>query len=133
MKPKIGDIFVYVFILVLIGLSFLGLKTMGSNRNNLLVQIELDGEVIDSVEMWQEEQEGELKEIRVDTGQGRYNIVGISSQGVSVTEANCPDKLCVRSPVIREPGQSIVCIPHKLVVRIIGVSQRDNAVDDTAS
>ena len=53
MKPKIGDIFVYVFILVLIGLSFLGLKTMGSNRNNLLVQIELDGEVIDSVEMWQ--------------------------------------------------------------------------------
>jgi len=132
MKPKIGDIFVYVFIGVLIGLSFLGLKTMSVNRNNIKIQIELDGQVVDSIEISQEG-EIEAREIRVDSGQGGYNIVRISSEGIAVIDANCPDKLCVRSPNIKVPGQSIVCIPHKFVVRIIGESQGDNAVDDTAS
>lgn len=132
MKPKIGDIFVYLFILVLIGLSLLGLKTMGVDRSNTVVQIQLDGQVIDSFEISQDG-EIEAREIRVDTGQGGYNIVRVTSQGIAVIDANCPDKLCVRSPIIKVPGQSIVCIPHKFVVRIIGENQGDNAVDDTAS
>ncbi len=132
MKPKIGDLFIYLFIVVLIGLSLLGLRTMSIDRSNTVVQIELDGKVIDSYEISQEG-EIEAQEIRVDTGQGEYNIVRISSEGVSVIDANCPDKLCVGSPTIKVPGQSIVCIPHKFVVRIIGKSQGDNAVDDTAS
>jgi|LSQX01.3.fsa_nt_gb hypothetical protein len=132
MKPKIGDIFVYVFIVILVGLSFLGLKTMSVDKGNIRVQIELDGQVIDSLEVWQDG-EIEAQEIRVDTGEGGYNIVKISSEGVVVLDANCPDRLCVSSPTIKVPGQSIVCIPHKFVVRIIGESQGDNAVDDTAS
>lgn len=132
MKPKIGDLFIYLFIVVLIGLSLLGLRTMSIDRSNTVVQIELDGKVIDSYEISQEG-EIEAQEIRVDTGQGEYNIVRISSEGVAVIDANCPDKLCVGSPAIKVPGQSIVCIPHKIVVRIIGKSQGDNAVDDTAS
>lgn len=132
MKPKIGDLFIYLFIVVLIGLSLLGLRTMSIDRSNTVVQIELDGKVIDSYEISQEG-EIEAQEIRVDTGQGEYNVVRISSEGVAVIDANCPDKLCVRSPIIKVPGQSIVCIPHKFVVRIIGEHQGDNAVDDTAS
>jgi len=132
MKPKIGDLFIYLFIVVLIGLSLLGLRTMSIDRSNTVVQIQLDGKVIDSYEISQEG-EIEAREIRVDSGQGGYNIVRISSEGIAVIDANCPDKLCVRSPNIKVPGQSIVCIPHKFVVRIIGESQGDNAVDDTAS
>ncbi|HZJ57580.1 MAG TPA: NusG domain II-containing protein [Clostridia bacterium] len=133
MRPKIGDIFVYIFIIVLVGLSFLGLKTMGNRGDRKMVQIELDGEIIESVEMSETEPEGTTREIRIDTGDGGYNIVRISAGDVGITDANCPDRLCVISPRINTPGQSIVCIPHRLIVRIIGREPEDGAVDDTAS
>ena len=133
MKPKIGDIFVYVFIAILIGFSFLGLKNMSTYQGKTLVQIDLDGKPIEIQEMPESGVEGEPRELRVDTGEGGYNRIRISSDGVDIVDANCPDKLCVYSPTIKVPGQSIVCIPHKLVVRIKGESRQNNAVDDTAS
>ncbi|NLI59899.1 MAG: NusG domain II-containing protein [Clostridiales bacterium] len=131
-KLKIGDVLVYIFIVLLTGLSFMGLKIMAGQGDEVLVQIELNGRALESIKMRQNWAE-DFREIRVDTGQGGYNTIRISSEGVDIVDANCPDKLCVHSPTIKVPGQSIVCIPHKLMVRIIGNSQVDNAVDDTAS
>ncbi len=34
--------------------------------------------------------------------------------------ANCPDKLCVHQAAISKAGQSIICLPHKLIVSIEG-------------
>lgn len=133
MRPKIGDVFVYIFIVLLVGLSFLGLKVMSKNQDEAIVQVELDGSLVESVKLPGEETQGLTREIRVEAGQGGYNIIKISSRGVEITEADCPDKLCVKSPKITSPGQSIVCIPHKLIVRIVGRRPRGQDVDDTAS
>lgn len=133
-KLKIGDIFVYIFIVLLIAFSFLGLKSMGNYQGETMVQIELDGKLIEEIEILDREFDGESRELRIDTGEGGYNTIRISTEGVAILDANCPDKLCVHSPTIKVPGQSIVCIPHKLIVRITGESRPDNnAVDDTAS
>ena len=35
-------------------------------------------------------------------------------------DAECPDKLCMRQGAISRDGQTIVCLPHKLVVEVIG-------------
>ncbi|MDO4333477.1 MAG: NusG domain II-containing protein [Eubacteriales bacterium] len=48
-----------------------------------------------------------------------YNIVMVTERGVSVKEADCPDRICVRQGEITGGGQSIVCLPHKLVVRLV--------------
>ena len=32
--------------------------------------------------------------------------------------ADCPDKLCVKQKAISKKGESIVCLPHKLVVQV---------------
>ncbi len=48
-----------------------------------------------------------------------------------VTAANCPDQICVKHAGISHVGESIVCLPHKLVVRIEGASQ--DAPDVTVS
>ena len=47
-----------------------------------------------------------------------------------VTAANCPEQICVKHAGISHVGESIVCLPHKFVVRIEGASQ--NAPDMTA-
>ncbi len=46
-----------------------------------------------------------------------YNVVEICDGKASVTEADCPDKLCVGQREISGNGESIICLPHKLVVR----------------
>ena len=33
--------------------------------------------------------------------------------------ADCPDKLCVKQGKIRHGGQSLVCLPNKLAVRVV--------------
>lgn len=51
-------------------------------------------------------------------GQGGYNVVSVSDGEVRVLDADCPDGLCVRQGRIRHAGQSIVCLPHRLSVRL---------------
>ena len=37
-----------------------------------------------------------------------------------VTEADCPDKLCVLQGKISRSGQTIICLPNKTMVTIKG-------------
>ncbi len=49
---------------------------------------------------------------------GGYNVLTISGHSASVTDADCPDRLCVRQGMIAGQGASIVCLPHQMAVRI---------------
>ena len=55
--------------------------------------------------------------------QGEYcNIVEISDGRVAITESDCPGTDCVHSGWIGQAGRSIVCLPNKVEVRIVGTS-----------
>lgn len=56
--------------------------------------------------------------ITVRAEDGGYNLLLISQGAVRVTDADCPDKLCVRQRKISRNGESIICLPHKLVIMI---------------
>lgn len=53
-------------------------------------------------------------------GEAAYNILEISGGQASVREANCGDHTCVRTGAISREGETIVCLPHRLIVRIEG-------------
>lgn len=57
--------------------------------------------------------------IRIDTENG-YNVVTVQDGKVMVTEADCRDQICVEHKKIAKTGETIVCLPHKLVVTITG-------------
>ena len=59
--------------------------------------------------------------IRIETPQG-YNIVAVEDGTVMVTDADCRDQICVEHKKISRTGETIVCLPHKLVVEITGDS-----------
>ena len=91
---KIGDAFVYGFAVVLVIISFAGMYLMGAKSDRRHVVIEMDKREIYSIEI----HEGmEPVELRVDAGDGRYNEVVVMNGEVRIEEANCPDKLCVKS------------------------------------
>lgn len=47
-----------------------------------------------------------------------YNILEIKDGAVSITEASCPDKICVEHFSISKTGETIVCLPNKFIVTI---------------
>ncbi len=49
------------------------------------------------------------------------NRLIISDGAVYVSEANCPDKICVGHRKISKVNESIVCLPHKVVVEVISL------------
>ena len=52
--------------------------------------------------------------------EGNTNTVEVANGRVCVKEANCPDGICERSGWIEYAGESIVCLPHKLIVTVVG-------------
>lgn len=56
-----------------------------------------------------------------------YNLLLISEGQVSVSDADCPDGLCIRQGAIARKGESIICLPHKLVIQI--ESKEEGALD----
>lgn len=46
------------------------------------------------------------------------NTIIIKDGAVSMAAADCPDKVCVSMRRISRSGETIVCLPHKLVLEI---------------
>ena len=59
------------------------------------------------------------------TGSNRLIIRGGEAW---IEEADCPDRLCVGQGHISHTGESIVCLPHRVTIRIEG--EKDEAVPD---
>ena len=61
---------------------------------------------------------------------GLNNRLVISGGEADIVEAACPDKLCVRQKAIKYDGETIVCLPNRVVVEVI--SESSNGVDAVA-
>lgn len=52
-------------------------------------------------------------------GEG-FNSLTVSDGSIYVDSADCPDKLCVSQGKISRDGESILCLPHHIIVRVEG-------------
>ena len=59
-------------------------------------------------------------EIKTGKNNGDYNVVIIENGKVRVNEANCPDGICKEYRPISYVGETIICLPHKVVIEIVG-------------
>ena len=54
------------------------------------------------------------------TGETSYNLISVTDGTVMMEEADCKDQICVHHKPVSSVGESIICLPHRLVVEIIG-------------
>lgn len=64
----------------------------------------------------------EDRELVIETENGK-NVLVIEDGFADITEATCPDGLCERQHRINESGESLVCLPNKVTVTVIGAEQ----------
>ena len=108
-KRYIADLILVITLIVLtLIISVFIYKKKSSDK--LYVEVSIDGKVTNTYSL------DENLEIMLDTG----NMLIIKDEYVYIKEANCPDGLCVKQGKISKNNESIICLPNKLVVRIVG-------------
>ena len=78
--------------------------------------ISVDGKELDRIDL---SRVREPYDIEISTEYGR-NIVHVEPGAVSVSEADCPDRVCVHQGRLTGGGIPLVCMPHRLVIYIEG-------------
>lgn len=66
-------------------------------------------------------------EFTINTDDG-YNTVKIKDNKIWIEDADCPDKYCMHQGEISGDGQVIVCLPNKLLIKIVG-NEKDKEID----
>ena len=109
------DILLVAGLLLLSGILFL-IFSFGQEQG-AGVRICVDGAEVASYSL---EQEGTY------SLNGGSNILVIADGAAWISEADCPDDLCVKQGKVRSGGQCITCLPNKLTVTVYGA---DSTVD----
>lgn len=77
-----------------------------------------------SVQIWQDgalQGEYTLAQDREIVVEGRYhNTVQIQNGRVCILDSDCPGQDCVKSGWHKDAGRSIVCLPNRLELRLMG-------------
>ncbi|MFW2490087.1 NusG domain II-containing protein [Clostridium chromiireducens] len=107
-----------ITIIFLVCLSFIPEIVFGVviNRhyNGICAEITVDGKISKTIAL--SEHRGD-EQIDIKTPYG-HNTVEIKDKSIKIVDADCKDKICMHSDFISEPGQIIVCLPHKLMIEI---------------
>ncbi len=103
-----------IIMFLLIG-SILCIFLMSTSEKSYTAYIYQDGILVDTVDLSAVTQSYELI---YQTREGGYNTVTIHPQEIAVTEASCPDHICVHQGFIRNSLLPITCLPNKLVIQL---------------
>ena len=94
--------------------------TGNQTQQEAFVQIYQDGRLIREIPL----QSSTTLEITGDY----CNTVELRDGRVAITASDCPGGDCVHSGWIHSPGRSIVCLPNRVEIRIVGASDVDFVV-----
>ena len=114
-KKKIrNDIILAAVILVIAvaGLLFIKFTKVQGNR----VVVKIDGVETVSYSLTEDVR----YEIRTGENNENINVLVIKDGKAYVSEADCPDGICKDYRPISYVGETIVCLPHKVVIEIKG-------------
>lgn len=119
---RIGDLIIYSFFIIFF--TGLGLKIMNlSQERASKVEIYVDSELKYVYPLQKEE-----RDIFVDTNIGGVNVK-FKDNMVRVTSSNSPLKLNVKQGWIKDPGEVIIGVPDRLLIKIVG-DKKDNTDND---
>lgn len=77
------------------------------------VEIVQDNEILYRINLSQEAD----STFRVEYPGGGWNDITIENKQIFISDADCPDKTCIKTGKLRSEHIPIVCLPHKLVIR----------------
>ncbi|MCL2323540.1 MAG: NusG domain II-containing protein [Oscillospiraceae bacterium] len=118
-----------VLIVIFMVLSFIpqAIYTINNRRfNDEYIEIKVDGKVYKTIH-FKNLSKDETVDININTEKG-HNEILISKDGAKMIAADCRDQICIKEGLIDKPGESIVCLPHNVIVTVRGSNQEVDVI-----
>ena len=113
---KKREIIIFVALAVAAAAVLLILNFKGEDNSKRLI-ITVDGEEYKNILLTEETN----MQFTIETVDG-YNEINISSGVVDVISADCPTQVCVETKAASGLNDKIVCLPHKVVIEVVGAN-----------
>jgi hypothetical protein len=123
-KLKPWDFIIVVFLIIasFIPTIIFGLQQTDAPVTTKVAVLRVDGKEIKSFKLFK----GQNESYRYEDADGDYNLIEVKDDQIRIKEANCGDQVCVRRGWAKENGETIVCLPHKLVIEVQGSQGGDS-------
>lgn len=111
---------------VILALGVIGILILIGNRDaGACVSITENGEVIGIYALDKD------CDVLIETEDGGSNLLRIAEGKASVVSADCHNQDCVEHKAVSQSGESIICLPHKIVITVYSTSD-DKDMDAVA-
>lgn len=85
-------------------------------KSGTSITVSVDGQVYGTYSLFEERM--------ITLSEGKNQIV-IKDGYVYMEYAECPDKLCIKQGAIQNQGESIICLPNKVIVTVNGSEKQE--------
>lgn len=126
---KKGDKIAAILIVGLIIISaagVFGFKQYVKSSHRIAV-IKQNGKVIKTIDL--DASKGK-EQVNIPYNGNNFNLIEVDSGNIRFVDADCPDKICVKSGWISKSGESAVCLPHKTIINIEGRNSKYDQISN---
>ncbi|MDY6795321.1 MAG: NusG domain II-containing protein [Actinomycetota bacterium] len=118
-----GDILL-VLAVVAVSVFLISQSASGAGGDdNLEVSISVNGEEVMVLPLLEES-----RELVIEGYQGK-SYIEIEGGRIHMVDSACPEKHCVRTGWISHPGESIVCLPNRVVIEVVSGEEGPDVIN----
>lgn len=123
---------VVIVILLLLG-SFIPLIIFSQSAENIdesstiYAVVTIDGEPVKEIELSEDTPNETFTFYPAD---GQYNIIEVDGTKIRNKEDNSPDQIAVKTGWISKPGETAICLPHKLIIEVKATDSSKESDDE---
>ena len=114
-----------IFIIAILAVVAIGAAALFLLRGEgSAVRVEVDGTVMGTYPLSVD------REVEIVTGENgeELNLLVIKDGKATIATATCPDGICAAHKPISREGESIICLPHKVIVTVIGGEEAPDVI-----
>lgn len=119
-KMKKKDIILIVAVLAISLISFAAIKMTQKDGKEVIVTV--DGKEVYKTSI----KKDQIYQIPEENG---TNVMQIKDGKVTMKKADCKDQICADHKAIEKSGETIVCLPHKVVIEIQSEDGKEQELD----
>lgn len=104
-----------ILVAVILLIAAAGLLTVNLTRQEgSMVVVKIDGNETERYSLYED------RTVEIITGENDEfsNTLVIEDGKAYISQADCPDKICQEYRAVSYSGETIVCLPHKIVIEI---------------
>ncbi|NLG85256.1 MAG: NusG domain II-containing protein [Firmicutes bacterium] len=110
---------ILLFLLFVLALACWVPSFLRAGRDRPLVRVELAGRMVQEFPLWPEGSPPRRVKVPLAKGEALLSLENGGVRILPLPRSICPRRICAHSGLIRRPGETLVCVPNRLVVRIV--------------